>query len=126
MHHRLFMSYQLYYGTQTLVKNAAFCLVKQQSLDPYVPFFLGDVGDDPLEILFGRTRMIGGHNYSACSYAQALDRLDVAKDIDGVFKRHPSLDLCHHRQSSRAMRALITSIGRFGRGISSLADAIFL
>ncbi|KAG1837377.1 hypothetical protein DFJ58DRAFT_734422 [Suillus subalutaceus] len=95
-HRRSFMSYQLYYDTQTMVKNAVFSLAKQQSLDPYAPFFLGDVGDDPLEILFGRTRMIGGHN-SACSYAQALDRLAAAKDIDGVFKRHPELDPGHRR-----------------------------
>ncbi|KAG1761169.1 hypothetical protein EDD22DRAFT_954319 [Suillus occidentalis] len=95
-HHRSFMSYQLYYNTQTMTKNAIFCLAKQQSLDPYSPFFLGDVGDDPLKLLFGCTRMIGGHN-SACSYAQALDRLAAAKDINGVFKCHPELDPGHRR-----------------------------
>ncbi|KAG1863503.1 hypothetical protein C8R48DRAFT_560697, partial [Suillus tomentosus] len=95
-HRRSFMSYQLYYDTQTAVKNAMFCCAKQQILDPNTPFYLGDVGDDPLEILFGRTRMIGGHN-SACSYAQAIDRLGAAKDIDGVFKRHPDLDPGHRR-----------------------------
>lgn len=88
------MSYQLYYDLQTTVKNAFFCLAKQQCLDPHAPFFLGDVGDDPLELLFGRTRMIGGHN-SAFSYAQALDRIGAAKDIDTVFKRHPELDPGH-------------------------------
>ncbi|KAG2335875.1 hypothetical protein BDR05DRAFT_897578, partial [Suillus weaverae] len=93
-HRRTFMSYQLYYDIQTMVKNAVFSLTKQQSLDPYAPFFLGDVRDDPLEILFGCTCMIGGHN-SACSYAQALDHLTAAKDIDGVFKRHPELDPGH-------------------------------
>ncbi|KAG1862950.1 hypothetical protein C8R48DRAFT_748149 [Suillus tomentosus] len=95
-HRRSFMSYQLYYDTQTMVKNSVFCLTKQQTLDPHAPFFLGDVGDDPLEILFGRTRMIGGHN-SASSYAQALDHLGAAKDIDGVFRRHPELDPGHRR-----------------------------
>lgn len=90
------MSYQLYYDTQTMTKNTIFCLAKQQSFDPYAPFFLGDVGDDPLEILFGCTCMIGGHNL-ACSYAQALDRLAAAKDIDGVFKCHPELDPGHRR-----------------------------
>ncbi|KAG2335450.1 hypothetical protein BDR05DRAFT_898501 [Suillus weaverae] len=73
-HRHTFMSYQLYYDTQTMVKNTVFSLAKQQSLDPYTPFFLGDVGDDPLEILFGCTYMISGHN-SACSYAQALNHL---------------------------------------------------
>ncbi|KAG1842416.1 hypothetical protein F4604DRAFT_1938847 [Suillus subluteus] len=79
-----------------MVKNATFSLAKQQSLDPHAHFYLGDVGDDPLEILFGRTHMIGGHN-SACSYAQAIDRLGAAKDIDGVFKHHPELDPGHQR-----------------------------
>ncbi|KAG1851050.1 hypothetical protein DFJ58DRAFT_729031 [Suillus subalutaceus] len=88
-HHHSFMSYQLYYDMQTMVKNAFFCLAKQQCLDPRAPFFLGDVRDDPLEILFGCTHMIGGHN-SACSYAQALDRLAAAKDIDGLNLAHYS------------------------------------
>ncbi|KAG2029090.1 hypothetical protein BDR03DRAFT_1051571, partial [Suillus americanus] len=93
-HRHSFMSYQLYYDTQTMVKNATFSLSKQQSLDPHARFYLSDVGDDPLEILFGCTHMIGGHN-SAYSYAQAIDRLGTAKDIDGVFKCHPELDPGH-------------------------------
>ncbi|KAG1792504.1 uncharacterized protein HD556DRAFT_1214282, partial [Suillus plorans] len=92
-HRCSFMSYQLYYDIQTTVKNAFFCLAKQQCLDPHAPFFLGD---DPLELLFSRTHMIGGHN-SAFSYAQALDRIGAAKDIDSVFKRRPELDPGHRR-----------------------------
>lgn len=95
-HRRTFTSYQLYYDTQTAVKNAMFCCTKQQILHPNAPFYLGDVSDDPLEILFSRTHMIGGHN-SACSYTQAIDRLGAAKDIDGVFRRHPDLDPGHRR-----------------------------
>ncbi|KAG2357169.1 hypothetical protein BDR07DRAFT_1380312 [Suillus spraguei] len=79
------------FSMDTMVKNTVFSLAKQQSLDPYAPFFLGDIGDDPLEILFGCTCMIGGHNL-ACSYAQAINRLATAQDIDGVFKCHPELD----------------------------------
>lgn len=93
-HWRSFMSYQLYYDTQTAVKNVIFCCAKQQILDPNAPFYLGDVGNDPLEILSGHTCMIGGHN-SACSFAQAIDRLGAAKDIDGVFKHHPDIDPGH-------------------------------
>ncbi|KIK35667.1 hypothetical protein CY34DRAFT_95704, partial [Suillus luteus UH-Slu-Lm8-n1] len=93
---RSFMCYQLYYDTQMAVKNVIFCCTKQQILDPNAPFYLGDVDDDPLEILFGRTHMIGGHN-SACSFAQAIDHLGAAKDIDGVFKRHPDIDPGHRR-----------------------------
>ncbi|KAG1760015.1 hypothetical protein EDD22DRAFT_781732 [Suillus occidentalis] len=91
-HRRSFMSYQLYYDTQMAVKNVTFCYKKQQILDPNAPFYLGDVGNDPLEILFRRTHMIGGHN-SACSFAQAINCLEAAKDIDGVFKCHPDIDL---------------------------------
>ncbi|KAG2030716.1 hypothetical protein BDR03DRAFT_986894 [Suillus americanus] len=95
-HRRSFVSYQLYYDVQTTVKNAFFCLSKPQCLDPHAHFFLGDIGDDPLETLFGRTHMIGGHN-SAFSYAQALDRIGAAKDINSVFKRRPELDPGHRR-----------------------------
>ncbi|KAG2357278.1 hypothetical protein BDR07DRAFT_1298110 [Suillus spraguei] len=63
-------------------------------LDPHTHFYLGDVGDDPLEILFSCTCMIRGHN-SACSYAQAIDRLGAAKDINSVFKCHPKLNPGH-------------------------------
>ncbi|KAG2147916.1 uncharacterized protein EDB93DRAFT_1240582 [Suillus bovinus] len=73
-------SLALYYDTQTVVKNACFSLAKQQSLDP---------------ILFGRTHMIGGHN-SACSYAQAINRLGAAKDIDGLDPGHRRLKLTRH------------------------------
>ncbi|KAG2740438.1 hypothetical protein P692DRAFT_201728137, partial [Suillus brevipes Sb2] len=95
-HRRAFMPYQLYYDTHTMVKNIMFCIRKQQILDPGEKFFVGDSGDDRLELHFGRTRMIGGHN-SGCSYSQVLDRLGAAKDIDGVFKRHPELDPGHRR-----------------------------
>ncbi|KAG1776829.1 hypothetical protein EV702DRAFT_1227616 [Suillus placidus] len=86
------MSYQLYYDLQTTVKNTFFCLAKQQCLDPNAPFFLGDVGNDPLELLFGCTHMIGGHN-SAFSYAQALDRIGAAKDIDTEGVDHINCEL---------------------------------
>jgi hypothetical protein len=95
-HRRGFMPYQLYYDTHTMAKNIMFCIKKQQVLDPHEKFFIGDCGDDRLELHFGRTRMIGGHN-SGCSYSQVLDRLGAAKDIDGVFKRHPDLDPGHRR-----------------------------
>ncbi|KAG1718200.1 hypothetical protein EDD22DRAFT_855598 [Suillus occidentalis] len=98
VHQRSFMPFQLYYDTQTAVKNIVFNIAKQQVLDRNSPFFLGDCRDDQLELMFGRSHMIGGHN-SRCTYSQALDRLGAAKDIDGVFKRHPELDPGHQRLS---------------------------
>lgn len=92
------MSYQLCYDMHTTVKNFMFCIAKQQVLDLHASFFLSDSGDDCLELHFGHTRMIGGHN-SGCSFSQVIDRLGTAKDIDGVFKRHPKLDPGHCRLS---------------------------
>ncbi|KAG1731439.1 hypothetical protein EDD22DRAFT_982574 [Suillus occidentalis] len=42
-HQRSFMSYQLYYDTQTAVKNIIFCCKKQQILDPNAPFYCYDL-----------------------------------------------------------------------------------
>ncbi|KAG2054346.1 hypothetical protein BDR06DRAFT_884358 [Suillus hirtellus] len=42
--------------------------------------------------------MISGHN-SGCLYAQALDPLGAAKDIDSVFKHHPELNPVHKQLS---------------------------
>ncbi|KAG2029670.1 hypothetical protein BDR03DRAFT_880219 [Suillus americanus] len=98
IHRHAFMPFQLYYDTQTCVKNVMFNITKQQLLDPYESFFLGDCGDNRLELMFGQSRMIGGHN-SGCSYSQALDHLGAAKDIDGMFNQHPQLDPGHRRLS---------------------------
>lgn len=94
VHCHLFMPFQLYYNTQTCVKNVIFNIAKQQLLDLYESFFLGDCGDNRLELMFSRSRIIGGHN-SRCSYSQALDCLGAAKDINGIFNWHPELDPGH-------------------------------
>ncbi|KAJ6584060.1 hypothetical protein DFH09DRAFT_1028949 [Mycena vulgaris] len=86
-----FMSNQLYGDSQTMVKNVLFCLAKQNVLDPTQPFYLFHVGDDPLERLFGKLRMLGAHN-SAMNYVQAIDRLGHAADLQGAFMRNPDLD----------------------------------
>ncbi|KAJ7457020.1 hypothetical protein FB451DRAFT_1142947 [Mycena latifolia] len=93
---RNYMSNQLYGDSQTMVKNAMFCLAKQNELDPTEPFYLFQVGDDPLERLFGKLRMLGGHN-SAMNYAQAIDRLGHASDLQGAFMRNPDLDQSERR-----------------------------
>lgn len=74
-----------------MVKNVMFCLAKQQQLDPTKPFYLFQVGDDPIERLFGKLRMMGGHN-SAMNYSQAIDRLGHAADLHAAFLRNPDLD----------------------------------
>ncbi|KAH7925283.1 hypothetical protein BV22DRAFT_991598, partial [Leucogyrophana mollusca] len=91
-----FMPYQLYGDTQTTVKNILFCVAKQQEMDGDKPFYIFWAGDDRLEVLFGLTRMQGGHNPNF-SFKQLLDRLAAAVDIGAVFARHPELDQGHRR-----------------------------
>ncbi|KAJ7817905.1 hypothetical protein B0H14DRAFT_3741056 [Mycena olivaceomarginata] len=71
---------------QTMVKNTMFCLAKQQGLDPMSPFYLFQVGDNPLERLFGKLCMLGGHN-SAMSYLQAIDRLGHVCDLQEILTK---------------------------------------
>ncbi|KAF7338629.1 hypothetical protein MVEN_02089200 [Mycena venus] len=108
-----YMSNQLYGDSQTMVKNAIFCLAKQQVLDPNEPFYIFQVGDDPLERLFGKLRMLGGHN-TAMSYAQAIDRLGDASDLQGAFMRNPDLDQSERRLNmSRSEGVDHLSMGSF-------------
>ncbi|KAF7372252.1 hypothetical protein MVEN_00084700 [Mycena venus] len=100
MNRLMFMSNQLYGDSQSMIKNAFFCLAKQQKLDPTQPFYLFQVGDDPLERLFGKLRMLGGHN-SAMSYAQAIERLGHACDLQAVYLRQPDLDQGQRRISMK-------------------------
>lgn len=93
-HRCSFMPNQLYYDSQTLVKNAIFCIVKQQRLDASEPFFLPDVGDDAIELLFAFLQMCGGHN-SALNYKQAINCLRAARDIGGVYSRNADLRSGH-------------------------------
>ncbi|KAH9921015.1 uncharacterized protein B0H18DRAFT_880546, partial [Fomitopsis serialis] len=90
-HERSFMPHQLYGDLMTTVKNAIFCVAKQQLLDGSQRFYLYDTGDDKLEGLFGNVRMQGGHNPNF-SFKQLIERLGAAVDIDAVFSAHPELD----------------------------------
>ncbi|KIJ68415.1 hypothetical protein HYDPIDRAFT_81345, partial [Hydnomerulius pinastri MD-312] len=91
-----FLSNQLYSDTQTTIKDIIICIAKQQDLDGTQKFYLFWSGDDRLELLFGRVRMIGGHDTNF-SFKQLIDRLGAAGDIDGVLRRHPELDQGHRR-----------------------------
>ncbi|KAK6995668.1 hypothetical protein R3P38DRAFT_2567181 [Favolaschia claudopus] len=104
-----FMSNQLYGDSHSMIKNAFFCLAKQQKLDPTKPFYLFQVGDDPWERLFGKLRMLGGHN-SAMSYAQAIERLGHACDLRAVYLRQPDLDQGQRRINMRPHRARVYAI----------------
>ncbi|KAJ7058989.1 hypothetical protein C8F01DRAFT_1255404 [Mycena amicta] len=56
-----------------------------------MPFYLFQTGDDQLEKLFGKLRMLGAHN-SAMSYQEAVARLGHACDLQSLFLRNPHLE----------------------------------
>ncbi|KLO14229.1 hypothetical protein SCHPADRAFT_826611, partial [Schizopora paradoxa] len=91
-----FMPNQLYGDLQTAIKNIIFVIAKTQDLDGYQKVYIFQCGDDRLEILFGRLRMLGAHNANF-TFKQILDRLSGALDIDEVFASHPDLDRGHRR-----------------------------
>ncbi|KIK40925.1 hypothetical protein CY34DRAFT_24572 [Suillus luteus UH-Slu-Lm8-n1] len=91
LHHSTFMPHMLYYDSQTMVKNACFCIAKQQKLDRSQKFWLIQTGGNCLEKLFSITHMRGQHNL-AMNYLQALDCIGAAKNINTIFKKHPDLE----------------------------------
>ncbi|KDQ52350.1 hypothetical protein JAAARDRAFT_101904, partial [Jaapia argillacea MUCL 33604] len=99
------MPAQLYSDMQTTVKNAFFCVAKQQEEDGNEDIYLFWMGDDRLEVLFGRLRMQGGHNPNF-NFKQLVDRLGAAVDIDAVLARNPHLDAGHRRLKVTRMEKL--------------------
>ncbi|KIJ12684.1 hypothetical protein PAXINDRAFT_28538, partial [Paxillus involutus ATCC 200175] len=95
-HCRRLMPNQLYYDSQTMVKNVIINVTKQQKLDPSVCLSFLDLGDDPLELEFAFLRMTGGHN-NAVNYGQAIDRLGATRDIGGVYACNPDIAHGHRR-----------------------------
>ncbi|KAG0692593.1 hypothetical protein DFH29DRAFT_882269 [Suillus ampliporus] len=121
LYHSAFMPYVLFYDSQTMVKNACFCITKQQKLDGTQQFWLIQTGDGCLEKLFGITQMRSQHN-SAMNYSQALDRISAAKDIDTI------LNLAHDDSKSFVSKDLTTFaviLWKDGRknALTMLADA---
>ncbi|KAJ7888760.1 hypothetical protein B0H13DRAFT_1626999, partial [Mycena leptocephala] len=57
-----FFSHQLYGDLQCIVKNMIFKIAHTKVLNPLLKVFLCLLGDDVLERLFRRSRMIGGHS----------------------------------------------------------------
>lgn len=100
-----FMSNQLYGDSQCMVKSAIFCIAKQQALNPSQSFYLFELGDDRLETLFGRLRMLGAHD-SGMRFNQGIDRLGHAVDIDAALARNPDLDSGQRRLKVSRTEAL--------------------
>jgi hypothetical protein len=90
-HEASFLPGQLYGDLQCLVKNLIFKIAHTKVLNPLLKIFLCLLGDDVLEVLFGRTRMIGGHSPNM-SIDELCQRVEAALRIDAIFRRHPELE----------------------------------
>ncbi|KAJ7654345.1 hypothetical protein B0H17DRAFT_1214334 [Mycena rosella] len=86
-----FMSNQLYGDLQTMVKAAIIVTARTQLLDPLLDVLICLLGDNPVETLFGRSRMCGGHAPN-CSISELLTRFASAMNLDNVFRHHPELE----------------------------------
>jgi hypothetical protein len=94
-----FMAAQLYTDSMTCIKNAFFCVAKQQVLDPKQPFYLFQLGSDGVEKLFAGARMTGAHD-SNFTLKELAQRLGHGMDIMRVFADHPEWYLAHQRMNT--------------------------
>ena len=93
-----FMSNQLYGDLQATVKNAIFRVAKAQILDSELEMHFSLLGDDTLETLFGRARMLGGHAPN-CNLKELCDRLGRSMNLDRIYDRYPWLEVKESRLS---------------------------
>lgn len=86
-----FMPNQLYSDLQMMVKNAILLVPKTRIINSRLGVYICLLGDDVLESLFGRSRMIGGHSPN-CSIGELRDRFGSAINLDCVYAAHPELE----------------------------------
>ncbi|KAJ7925444.1 hypothetical protein B0H13DRAFT_1600490, partial [Mycena leptocephala] len=86
-----FMPNQLYGHLQCMVKSAIFKIAHSKVLNPSLKVFLCLLGDDVLEILFGRSRMIGGHSPNM-AVDELRRRFGSVLRIDQIYARMPHLE----------------------------------
>ncbi|KAK6971446.1 hypothetical protein R3P38DRAFT_3497451 [Favolaschia claudopus] len=79
---------QLYADIQTMIKNAVLMVPKTRIVNGDLKVYICLLGDDVLEALFGRCRMIGGHSPN-CSIGELRDRFGSAMNLDYIYERHP-------------------------------------
>ncbi|KAK7007147.1 hypothetical protein R3P38DRAFT_3212810 [Favolaschia claudopus] len=86
-----FMSNQLYADMQSMFKNAVLMVPKTRLVNGQLKVYICLLGDDVLEALFGRSRMLGGHSPN-CSIGVLRDRFNSAMNLDNIYERHPELE----------------------------------
>jgi len=98
-HESGFMPHHLYSDLQCMVRTAIFRVAHTKNLDPNLKVFLCLLGDDVLEVVFGRSRMIGGHSPN-CDVDELRTRFGSALRLDGIFQDYPDWE---HRPSRLKM-----------------------
>ncbi|KAG5649428.1 hypothetical protein H0H81_003920, partial [Sphagnurus paluster] len=90
-HGNSFIPSQLFGDLQCMFKDAIFTVARMKLLNPDHKVFLCLLGDDALEALFGRVRMLGGHNPNV-DVDQLRHSLGSAIRLDEIFSRYPHLE----------------------------------
>jgi hypothetical protein len=86
-----FMPQALYSDFQNMFRSAIFRVAHAKNLDPEQVVLLCLLGDDVLEILFGRARMIGRHNPNV-TCGELRERFGSAICLDKIFDEFPHLE----------------------------------
>ncbi|KAK7013380.1 hypothetical protein R3P38DRAFT_3322492 [Favolaschia claudopus] len=81
----------LYGDLQITIKNAILMVPKTRLINGELKVFLRLLGDDVLESLFGRSRMICGHSPNS-SVAELQHRFNSAMNLDRIYERYPELE----------------------------------
>ncbi|KAJ7447664.1 hypothetical protein FB451DRAFT_1535824 [Mycena latifolia] len=98
-----FMPNQLYADIQAMVKNAILMVPKTRIINGQLKVFICLLGDDVLEALFGRSRMIGRHSPN-CSTGELRNRFGSAMMLDSIYEQHPELERKPRRLNMFRMR----------------------
>ncbi len=91
-----FIPVQLYYDTQTMVKNAYFCVAKAQYDNPLGRFYIILLGTDGMEKVFGKSRTMTG-NDSNNDQLQLTNRINGADNCVKILEEHPEWGGQSHR-----------------------------
>ncbi|KAK7041215.1 hypothetical protein R3P38DRAFT_3310001 [Favolaschia claudopus] len=81
----------LYADMQSMFKNAVLMVPKTRIVNGQLEVYICLLGDDVLEALFGRSRLLGGHSPN-CSVGVLRNRFDPAMSLDNIYERHPELE----------------------------------
>lgn len=83
-----FMTQHLYSDLQCMIKTAISRVAHTMLLNPNQDVFLCLLGDDMLETLFGRIRMLGGHSPNV-DIDELRYRIASALRLDKIFQNYP-------------------------------------